>query len=365
MSQCDERHPTCGGCARLRRQCSYAPIDSPQCATSSSSTPDSDRQERSVPLVTREDPVPESQPAFDLLDLTLMHHYATSTWKHLFTGERQSQVWQHHVPALAASNEQLMHMILALTALHCAREDPGRRDMYRLQALHHHEIGLPLFKRSLVSAAPETAEVIVTCVILLGIWVFASPDSANERLSLDEILSTVETVRATRSVFKLYRDFVITTPIGLFLIPPCRDPLPSSEVYATQQAFYSLQGVVEHPSERRALCHLQASFNQYLTGSDQIRLAAEWMAAVDEEYWARLRDHQPYSILIFAYSCLLAYAAEHECWWMAGWSERILVACSENLSSVDKGRIQWDQHEELIQARGAELVKLSMGRHNG
>ncbi|KAF4463665.1 Zn2 Cys6 DNA-binding [Fusarium albosuccineum] len=350
--KCDERQPTCGGCAKIRTRCSYAAQPT---ATSSSTTPEQPRM--SSPLVAEDRSTSQSQPSFDLLDLSLMHLYATDTCRHIFTGEPQGQVWQHHVPALAATNGVLMHSMLALTALHQARKDPSRRDAYQTRALHHHAVGLPRFQDMVASASPETAQVIVVYAILLGIWIYASPEITAERLSLDDIMSAIDVVRTSRLVFQLYRDGIVKTPIGVFLIPPYRKPLVN-DVTSAQEALRKLHSHIEHTSDKKALSHLETLMDRYLAGIDHTRAAAGWMASVDEGYWARLREHQPHAVLIFAYNALLSYATDHECWWVMGWSERILVACSEVLSPVDKKTIGWDGHEELIRSCGNELANI-------
>ncbi|KAF2111483.1 hypothetical protein BDV96DRAFT_582242 [Lophiotrema nucula] len=360
----DERQPICRGCARLRLECNYShprPSTTPE-STSSTPLSMSLELEQSVSHVAEDHSASQSRPGFDLLDLTLMHHYATNTCQHLFTGDRQAQVWQHYIPNLGASNGVLMHGILAVTALHQAWKNPLDRDLYRTRALHHHGIGLPLFKSMVASASPETAEIIVAYVILLGIWIYASPDMTREQLSLDDVLSTVETVRTGRSVFHIYRDVVITTPIGIFLIPPCREPLLGRQVSLAHEALETLRKQVENPSEGKAVGHLQMLMDRYLAGADHTRSAAGWMASVGEDYWARLRGHHPHALLIFAYSCLLAYASEHACWWLTGWSERILLACSKALSPADKETINWDSHEQLIRTLGVELASLAKHR---
>ncbi|KAM5360089.1 hypothetical protein ACJZ2D_014000 [Fusarium nematophilum] len=290
-----------------------------------------------------------------------MHLYATDTCQHLFAGEPHSQVWQLHVPALAASNGVLMHGILAMTALHQARKGPPSRGFYHTRALHHHGIGLPLFQTMVASASPETAQVIVTYAVLLAIWVYASPEITAERLSYDDILRAVEIVRTSRSVFQLYRDVITKTPIGVFLIPPSRKPLVS-QVSSAQEALQTLRNQIEHPSDEKALSHLQILMNRYLEGVDHMRSAASWMASVDEDYWARLRDHRPLAVLIFAYNSLLAYTSEHECWWLVGWSERILLACREVLSPRDKETVGWDSHEDRIRTCGNELANIVRDR---
>lgn len=288
-----------------------------------------------------------------------MHHYATDTYQHLFPGEKQNQVWQHHVPKLAAANSVLMHGLLALTALHKARRDPSHRDLYRDCAMYHHGVSLPVFQGMVACASTDSSEVIVTYAILLGMWIYASLEVTAERLSLNEILSTVEMVRSTRSVFNLYREAVMKTPIGVFLVPPSRRPLLGSEVSSARDALQTVRRHVEHPSDKRALNHLQILTDGFLAGTENSRSAVGWMASVGEDYWIRLRDHQPHTVLIFASSCLLARASEHECWWLAGWSEQVLLACNEVLSPADKEKFGWDDYEKLIRTCGSKLALLA------
>lgn len=289
-----------------------------------------------------------------------MYQYATHTCQHLFVGERESRVWQHEIPALAAFNVVLMHGFLAITALHRARNDPERRDLYRARALHHHEVGLPLFQDMVASAVPDQAEVIVVYSILLGMWIYAFPGIAAERPPLDEILGMIEIVRSARSVFHLYREVVMDKPVGQFLIPSERGPLlPQRPVARVREAMQALHDEMRHPSDISAASRLQKALDQYLNGADHARSAANWMASVDEQYWVRLRNHEPYALLVFSYSSLLIRASEHDCWWMTGWSERILRACDEVLSPKEKQMVGWSGHIQQIRTRGDELADLT------
>lgn len=339
---------------KIRSKCNY-PYPQP----SSNLTPEGLEPGQSESHEAEEHPASQPQPGFDLLDLTLMHQYAINTCQHLFTGEQQVQLWQYYIPSLGAFNGVLMHGILAVTALHQAREDDHNRDLYRTRALYHHGIGLPLFKAMVASASPEMAEIIVANAILLGIWVYASPDVTGERLSVDDILSTVEIVRTGRSIFHLYEDIVITTPIALFLVSPCREPMLVNQVSSAHEALESLRTQVGDLSEKRAVDHLRMFIEKYLAGADHTRLAAGWMASVGEDYWVRPRNHHLHALLVFAYSFILAYVSERECWWLAGWSERILLACSETINPADKETIRWDSHERLVWTLGIELVNLA------
>ena len=319
----------------------------------------------SSPLVARDYSAPQPG-SFDHLDMMLMHHYSTDTCKHLFKGAQQAQVWQHDIPALAGSNAVLLHGILAVTAVHYAWREPARRNLYRSRALYHHALGLPKFQEMVASASSETAEVIVAYAILLSLWMYAFPGLAAEQQSLDDILSMVETIRGARSVFRLYRDTIMERPMSVFLQPPSVAPiLGDQQVSSVRQSLQFLQEQIHHESDKRAVQQLQIFLDGYVTGHDHNRLAANWMASAEDDYWARLRDHHPHAVLVFAYSSLLVRASEHECWWMSGWSERILRACSDVMSQQEGATVDWSYHEHRIRAKANELagmVRSAQGR---
>jgi len=299
--------------------------------------------------------------------MTLMHHYDTDTCSQLFIGARQVQVWQHDIPALAASNAVLLHGILAVTAAHYAWREPARRDLFRRRSLHHHALGLPRFQEMVACASSETAEVIVAYAILLSIWVCAIPEvAAEQQQSLDDILTTIEAIRGARAVFHLYQDTIMESPMGGFLDRPCPAPPvlvpvplpPGGQNRRMRQVLQCLRDQVLHESDKSAVQQLQMFLDRYVTGLEYNRLAAAWMASVDDDYWARLRDNQPHAVLVFAYSTLLVRASEHECWWISGWSERILRACGDVMGcrEVATATVDWAFHEQQIRAGAGELA---------
>ncbi|KAH7317600.1 hypothetical protein BKA65DRAFT_514804 [Rhexocercosporidium sp. MPI-PUGE-AT-0058] len=348
--KCDENEPICGRCVRTRSKCHYPCAESnpksPPLTSNASGTPSS--------LVAWDSPALST--SFDLFDMTLMHHCVTNTCEHLFNGARQKQVWQHEIPALAASNVILVHGFLAVTAIHCAWKETARRDLYRSRALRHHGLSLPIFQEMVASTSSETAEVIVAYSVLLSIWTYAFPEIAAEQPSLDDILSTIEVVRGSRRVARLYQEVIKESPMRVFLDPPLPAPILEDQDSSARQTLQLLRDQVDHQSDKNAVQQLQIWLDRYMTGSDYNRLAATWMASVEDDYWARLRDHHPDAIVVFAYSALLIRASEHECCWMSGWSGRILRACSDIMSLEVNATINWVYHEHRIRAGADELA---------
>jgi len=284
-----------------------------------------------------------------------MHRYATDTCQHLFTGARQIYVWQHDIPAMAASNVVLMHGILAVTAIHCALSDPTQRDAYKSRALYHHSLSLPMFQAMVASAASETAEVIVAYSILLSIWQYAYPELADEQPALDDIFDMIELVRGTRSVSRLYRDIVVAGPMGVFFDPQPSGVVTNGQISSVHQTLQSLHDQLSHPADQHAVQRLQVYLDRYETLNNRDRLAVTWMATIADDFWVRLRSYNPHALLVLAYSTLLVYASGNKCWWMSGWSERILRACGEVLSPGVQSTIDWAYHESRIRGMATEL----------
>ncbi|KAK3368379.1 hypothetical protein B0H63DRAFT_75701 [Podospora didyma] len=378
--KCDEIEPICGRCLRTRSNC-YYPRQAARNTNASDETgpPWTAARHLSAP--------PQPPSSFDLLDMTLMHHYATDTCKHLFMGSWQVQLWQYDIPALAASHVVLLHGILAVTAIHYAgRENatPAQRDLCATRSLHHHSLSLPRFQAMVASASAETAPVIVAYAVLLGLWVYAFPQVAadendDEHQSLGDILTMIQAMRGARAVLNLYRDAITQSPMRVFVTNPPPSPFLLSpekfedddRVSRVRQALYYLRDqVLHHESDKDAAQQLQIYLDRYVAKGPghNNRLAAAWIARVGDDYWARLRGGQPHAVLVFAYSALLVRASEHECWWMSGWSERIMRACRREVMSSSLERhgiataaaaaaaIDWVWHEHQIRAGADGLV---------
>lgn len=291
-----------------------------------------------------------------------MHHYATITYRHLIIGEQQNQFWLHHAPALAADNAVLMHQILAITALHHAHRQATQREAYTTRAFQHHGMSIPGFQCLIAAASSETAEVIILGSILLSIWIFASAQLTADS-SLDHNLEMLGIVRSSRMVLQLYRDVIVQTPIATLLIPPLREPVVKRTSALAEDALRLLRRQIDPSVDSDATSLLQEGLERYLAGTDYRRPAAGWVAQVGDEFWTRLRRHEPPALLVFAYSSLLSRASEHECWWLAGWSERVIMDCASVLSEEDKEAVGWNGHVGLIRTWGDEFAALAKKRN--
>jgi len=167
---CDETHPDCANCQRADMICHYAAqrmlctsstlLDQREQTWSSTSSPQSQNTHG------------RNAAGFDMLDLSLMHHYNLMTSTSLFD-EKQQNLWQVQIPNEAYSCPLLMHCVLAITALHLVSSDPAESSSLLDRALLHHAVSLQLFNREITDISSANAHVLCAYSVLLIVWAYA------------------------------------------------------------------------------------------------------------------------------------------------------------------------------------------------
>ena len=141
-----------------------------------------------------------------LLDLSLMHHWATATADALSSHPRLQELWRSSVPALAVHHPFLMHAVLAIAALHfCApalsappphsppplprhspsprrsppppsprHAPPQKRAHYQAVAAHHHERAVHGMAASLSRISPANCDALVVASCLVVVYALVS-----------------------------------------------------------------------------------------------------------------------------------------------------------------------------------------------
>jgi Fungal specific transcription factor domain len=285
-----------------------------------------------------------------------MNHYTAVTSLELFSGKGQRDIWQREVPSQAGSNLMLMHALLAIGALHLERLHPQGQSLYRARALYHHGLGLQLFNLEIMNLSSESSDVLFTFAIMLVVWVYASPAVDGKALRLDDIVDLLDIVRGCRTVFKLHQEAILDKPIGKFLDSHTSITVLPRALRPAHEAFLHLKTKATDPAHVAAIERLHQSLEKYVEGSDNTKTAAVWPATVDDTFWARLRNHEPFAVLIFAHYAILLRCYEDRWWWMADWSHRIVEAAGDALAPSDKAYLGWDLFSARIRTQGLELA---------
>ncbi|KAL4813859.1 hypothetical protein BDW67DRAFT_192630 [Aspergillus spinulosporus] len=333
--KCDETHPTCRNCQRASMACHYAVQSLPNTGAA---------QGIPGPLS-----LTESHTSFDMLDLTLMHHYTAVTSVSLF-GEEQKELWQTEVPTMACSSPLLMHGLLATAALHMAFLGKDAPSTFINRALHHHSLGLELFNAEISTLSAENGKSpqLFTFGLILVIWSYASPMLPNavtttaDESDLDTLLSSLDLVRGNKIIFEISGEIILSQPIGRFLKPLEEFARPRALPQPIQAALTDLRKHANDFVESMAIDQLERYLlDTVSTSANDMRRPLGWPALAETPFWERVRKHKPAALLIFMhYPILLAYY-EPRTWWMQGWSERLVGAVNHVLVKQDKNRPDW------------------------
>jgi hypothetical protein len=103
-----------------------------------------------------------------MVDLMLMHQFATVTSLKTFPTSDARVCWQTIVPQYAERHPVIMHGLLAIAALDMAKENHEKRTVCRTRAFHHQQAGLAGFHGMLIHQwVAEVNAVFIFSVILI------------------------------------------------------------------------------------------------------------------------------------------------------------------------------------------------------
>ncbi|KAL2830997.1 hypothetical protein BJY01DRAFT_226796 [Aspergillus pseudoustus] len=199
--KCDEVKPICGACALRGESCGF-PRDESRPPRREREGPPGRQQPRAVyydasPHALEFDlppgPALHGQPSagpqsLNMFDLQLLSHFMVHTSKNMSLVSPRQAVWQTVVPSLAARNEFLMHLLLALAGLdylhpdragrtNASQDDPSTAaamEQHLQTVVGHHQRGLQGFRSQLSALSPSNCHEVFAGSLLLVGFAFAS-----------------------------------------------------------------------------------------------------------------------------------------------------------------------------------------------
>lgn len=113
-------------------------------------------------------------------DVALMHQWSVETC-YGFGDEFPGEVnpWRDDLPRLAQQYPFLMRAILAVSALHIARNSPdaSKKAEYLRMAAYHQDLALPEYRDTLDKVNKENAPAILAFSAILVVYTFATPQN--------------------------------------------------------------------------------------------------------------------------------------------------------------------------------------------
>jgi len=319
--------------------------------------------EKNIQQLTRMQPLE----ALTYADMELLHHYFA------LTGQSS---WDMQTLEIGFRQPHILHLILGFSALHCARQTPGRRAEFVAQADRHYVTGMRGATKLLSDISEDKCELVYRSAILISLYNLAVGPQPGEYIGFSDhdgeasffiFLRGVRSIRermndAPQTPTPPASDAAETTSENIFTTPDLRGA--SQGVGGYKLHFQNLRKLAltsfEDPLSSRsrdvpvylsALDNLEPFFTVAyvdIDGKAAATAAADahshvpfaWLYRESDEFINRLQGKAPLALAIFA--CFAVVLKKLETGWtVKGWSEHIMSGVWKFLRPESRDLVRW------------------------
>ncbi|KAK2743641.1 hypothetical protein FQN57_004750 [Myotisia sp. PD_48] len=346
--KCDERRPSCFNCTKRSLNCDLTPKF--RC-------PRSIRELSPLPASIDQGLASGDGPALQLADLELLHHYSISTSYTITPNPVLRTLWQVNVVQIGFQHEFVLRSVLALSALHCARLNPQKRDFYISQAMIHHQIASRKAMSLFSNITEENGTALYAFSILTTIFGLASPRNPDNFMSFTEegIAEWMYLHRGTRKIVALAeKELKVGSLTPMFTMGARRaqsvGPESSQSEHLTQLRSLIMESTIDVDIQHiylSSIDSLRRSFNQIYNISNHPADLVDifiWPFQLSEEFLALLKQHRNEALVIFVFfSVLLKHFDGY--WFLEGWSIHLISRIYHILDHEHRLWIRWPMEE--------------------
>lgn len=385
--QCDEKKPVCENCSHRGMYCSFSTTGSPETGSECSDVQVPNRYQfrpyhplsketrrkiqnessqaqndgclistRSVGTQCNLSPPFTSQnqslTLMSLADLQLFHHFIIETACTLVDDQKEYPIWQNDIVQWSFEFSSILHLILAISALHMSHQRPELRNEYVRQGEDHFTFGIQSVTAVLAQLSAESCQRVYIAAVLICFVYFGGGPRPGEYLifSDDGPAEWLVLMRGTKLILHLYHDKVFTGILrpkhkikndvsGSTISPSLRDDLNDHTVRIenTRQLLERLPDSADQDMYTQVINGLLSTLNE-----THSRMLAEtpavglldvligWVYRLPERFVNLLEQKEPVSLVILAHwAMLLKYM--RSVWFMEGWDEHVLYGIRASL----------------------------------
>lgn len=295
-------------------------------------------------------------------DLELQHHWMTS--KDLCPGD--VALWREKVPVLAFSNHCVLHLLLATSALHMARERPDESRRYEDIAEGHYSVGLRQVMEIMPNINKDNCGTLYISSSLVCYYSFAKKPSPGHLLVISdgEEVAWVELLRGVRIVVETMGwDAIFSGVLGPS--PSERkEPEPQKETRKRDRMVEwdaALTGIAQliSASENndtktysKTLEDVTECFRQTFGTAEKpnydvdgtMQLIIGCVYRMEEEFVQCLREKKTTALLILAHLAVPLKTLEW-LWFIRGWASHILHGVALMLGPGFGEHLRWPREE--------------------
>lgn len=302
---------------------------------------------------------PDSGIGTSVMDFMLLHHYTTSTCLTFCTETTLRDFWRVVVPRLSFETPYLLHGILSLAALHIARYNKQKRDVFVSQAMLHHNASLAIASPLMTNLDATNCESLFLFSTITSYFALGRPKDPHDYLLVrnQDIPIWLSLVRGVRLVIDMQWETLkssVLLPLfqhgerahKLWVTCHCEEEALDDLAQNIRTAMSEDPGTWQHLSD--TIDALRRSFaitrNTNIAGEVGDLGVSLWLVMVSDEFFDLVKNEQNEALCILGFFAVLLKWTEHS-WWTEGWGIHLIQAVYSLLDESHKLWIRWPIEE--------------------
>jgi hypothetical protein len=294
--------------------------------------------------------------------LRLLHHYSNITGPSLAADSEAGEVWAVAVVQAALDYPYLLHVVLALAALHMGRleraSDSKALDLMIL-AGRHYDAALGTFQTTVCDINDSNYQPVLMFAALLFPYSCAASVNTGHATEhvMDSLLSNFALTRRVRPMVAGFYQAMKESEMRK-MIPKDIDGIdwttqePPIETELVQLRKFS--GVVHHlyppdivDAYGYAIHILELTFAASAKSENPASdaLLKIWIHFVSDRYLELLSERQPGSLIIYAHYAVLLQRSSEQYWYLKGVAEQILHVADSLVPTEWKAWLAWPKEQ--------------------
>ncbi|KAF7863924.1 hypothetical protein EAF04_006889 [Stromatinia cepivora] len=351
--KCGEGKPDCLNCIKHSIPCDYSLANAAATAKNTPIASPGSSASASVSNDVLSQTVEGHDPYLNLMDLEVFNYFCTTTSISINSTPEVKDLWQTTAIQIAFRQEFVMRALLALSALHMARNTPGRSRQLYDYSMQQHQAALRQGTAFLSHITVETCAALHIFSIVTGMHTLGRPRSVDEFVIVGEngITSWLVLFKGVTAIIDQFRDTLMSGPLAL-LFKARDERVLLREMYAEDDTEHlnhlrsAIETTVHNEDEVRiysdAIRELELSYKFMYKCPAEKHEAGDifiWLFRLSDEYLARLKEGTQEALAILAYSSVCFKKLEN-LWWIEGWSNHLMANIYRFLDEEHK---QWVQ----------------------
>jgi hypothetical protein len=297
----------------------------------------------------------------NILQMRLLHHYTTVTAHTLGASPDAQAVWATLVPQTAFEYPFLLHVVLALAALHLSRlQEFGPEAMeYALIGIQHHEAALANFQATVRDIDEKNFPAVLMFAGMLFPYSCASSIDPSHDVdhAFDTLLSNFFLTRRVRPMVASFYKAIKTSVIDRLIPDDVRDVDWTTKEPPVETELVQLRKFAEavhhlYPPDivdaygyaiHILVLIFDAAAKSHKPPSDA--LLKIWVHFVTDRYVELLSERQPGSLIIYAHYAVLLQRSSQQYWYLAGAPEQILRVAEALVPNEWSGWLDWPKKQ--------------------